>query len=249
MHACPRIRGRLVSICGWHLLTCRDFVSLEEVNLCGMGVGNCGQLGEITGMIPNVTALDLSKNLISSWSAVACIVSQLPQLRSLNLSGNSIQSFQSDDECQEFSQVKVLFLNGMQLSWQEVAAILKVFPLAEEVHLCWNAITTIRINQESMSSRLHLLNLEQNSIEDWSEVMKLACLPCLQTLILNGNSLSSLDLPGDTSFPLLRSLSLSSNKVSEWDSVNNLRALKSLKELRFRHNPLDACMWENFKFV
>eukprot|EP00118_Oscarella_pearsei_P017131 m.168952 g.168952 ORF g.168952 m.168952 type:complete len:197 (+) comp38969_c0_seq48:530-1120(+) len=123
MHACPRIRGRLVSICGWHLLTCRDFVSLEEVNLCGMGVGNCGQLGEITGMIPNVTALDLSKNLISSWSAVACIVSQLPQLRSLNLSGNSIQSFQSDDECQEFSQVKVLFLNGMQLSWQEVSRL------------------------------------------------------------------------------------------------------------------------------
>eukprot|EP00118_Oscarella_pearsei_P017132 m.168990 g.168990 ORF g.168990 m.168990 type:complete len:97 (+) comp38969_c0_seq57:829-1119(+) len=38
-------------------------------------------------------------------------------------SGNSIQSFQSDDECQEFSQVKVLFLNGMQLSWQEVSRL------------------------------------------------------------------------------------------------------------------------------
>ncbi|XP_065830624.1 tubulin-specific chaperone E-like isoform X2 [Oscarella lobularis] len=216
----------------------RFLARLEEVGLCRLGVAECGD--EIAASIPSVTSLDLSDNLISSWSTVAGVASQLAdRLTTLQLSGNCIESFDSVRDS-TFPGVKVLFLNRMKLEWNEVVAILRMFPLAEEVHVCWNAITTIDASEWHALANLRLLNLEKNSLRDWAQIMKLSCLSRLETLIVSGNFLESISFSGDDDsvhFPTLKSLSLNDNKIAEWDSVNSLSKLKTLRELKFKGNP------------
>lgn len=61
------------------------FENLEVVCLRGECVSNAGDPDELIKLSPNITELDLSKNLICSWKAVAEIVSQLVHLKRLNV--------------------------------------------------------------------------------------------------------------------------------------------------------------------
>lgn len=61
------------------------FENLEVVCLRGECVSNAGNQDELSKLSPNITELDLSKNLICSWKTVAEITSQLVSLKRLNV--------------------------------------------------------------------------------------------------------------------------------------------------------------------
>ena len=64
--------------------------------------------------------LDLSKNLLSSWSTVCEIAKQLPNLKHLGLSENILVLDDDAFASQSFAPLHTLVLNKCQLTWQQV---------------------------------------------------------------------------------------------------------------------------------
>jgi len=91
---------------------------------------------------------------------------------------------------------------------------------------------------------LESLDLENNSIIDWSEVKKLGHLAKLKFINLNYNGLENIAFENVSSdgkttlFPLLEVMYLQNNNISQWSAINELNKLKSLNELEIRYNPL-----------
>jgi Leucine-rich repeat (LRR) protein len=67
-----------------------------------------------------VEELDLSSNLICDWGIVIEILKQLPKLQVLNLSENRLGSLKQLKISNTFKNVKVLVMNKIGASWDEV---------------------------------------------------------------------------------------------------------------------------------
>lgn len=222
-----------------------DFTQLKDASLRGMDISSAGPEGQIREIFQNLTHLDLSQNLLlPSWNVVATITNQLPCLHCLDLSENTplaLCEVENQDIVTLGSSLKIMFLNKMGLTWTKACSILKMMPFGlEELHLCKNQIDGFG---ESMvlPSNLQLLNLEENKLTDWSEVLKLKHLVSLRTLILNENKFGAVFFPctdGHTYFPSLESLSLGMTCIDSWSSINSIATLPSLCKLKFKNCPL-----------
>ncbi|XP_077999672.1 tubulin-specific chaperone E-like [Glandiceps talaboti] len=221
-----------------------NFKNLLDVALREMKIISAGNEGDIEKTTPNVTELDLSKNLLGSWSEVAKIAKQMKSLKLLKLSENRLE-WPSDPAslAPAFESVAELFINYMDLSWKEVLIVADMFPNVKNLHVCFNKISSIE-RTENVFQSLELLNLEANNISNWNAVKQLDCLPRLSTIILNNNSVSSISFD-DTCFGSktsllknLKSISLMDNKINSWQDINELDKLPSLEEVRFKRNPL-----------
>ncbi|KAG4946099.1 hypothetical protein JHK87_042106 [Glycine soja] len=152
------------------------FEKLTSVSLSYMGISSPGIPSHINNTVPNIKELDLTGNLLLEWKDVGTICEQLPALRTINLSNNLMSPYKS--ELPLLKNIKVVVLNNtVELLRQSLTTI-------EELHIMANNI-----------SRTLLLNLEDNCIDEWKEIMKLSQLRCLEKLYLNRNCLSSLFYP------------------------------------------------------
>jgi len=76
---------------------------------------------EIQNICPQITSLDLSRNLFSSLSTVAEICRPLKELRTLRLTGNRFWDISLEGELVDaFVNVEWLALNMCALRWDEV---------------------------------------------------------------------------------------------------------------------------------
>lgn len=122
------------------------------------------------------------------------------------------------DNCDEqFPNITVLICGKMQLNWSNVLKLSKIFPNVEELRVPHNSITSIEIEEENSFSNLQLLDLENNLIEEWSEILKLCHIPLLNHLILENIGLKSIYFPPDCdmeqNFCNLSRLMLTENKI------------------------------------
>lgn len=97
---------------------------------------------------------------------------------------------------------------------------------------------------------LRALNLEDNALEEWGEVERLAFLPRLERLHLGGNRLTRVaypvhlataaegGAPARIPFATLTGLLLADNAVHEWESVDVLNDFPALAEVRLTGNPV-----------
>ncbi|XP_077862097.1 tubulin-specific chaperone E-like [Saccoglossus kowalevskii] len=221
-----------------------QYEKLSDVALREMRISSAGAEGHIEKTSPNVTELDLSKNLLSSLEQVANITKQMKSLKTLKLSENRLQlPLQSTKLDTAFQNVSELFLNYMKLTWKDIVQLSPVLPSLKNLHVCFNDISTIPRLDNSFES-LELLNLESNNIADWKSVQHLGQLPRLSSLILNMNSIPEISFKetacGEKTklFPALKSISLNDNKLSSWRDVNELNKLTGLEEIRLKRNPL-----------
>lgn len=61
---------------------------------------------------------------------------------------------------------------------------------------------------------LHLLHMTDNQLRDWTEIRKLGAMyPCLSSLVLANNHVTSVDDAGET-FPNLRSINLNNSGLT-----------------------------------
>lgn len=219
--------------------------SLVEVVVCDMYVYGVGpHASELRTHGCSIEELDVSRNLLPSWCKVAAITECLPELRSLNVSKNKLILPPNPEELQSaFSSVKVLYLNRISYSWQQILDSSVMFRLLEQLHICFNDITQLSDPQGRLQN-LSLINLESNSVQSWSQVLHLSRLPKLESLIVSDNNIEIITFQdvnfGEISqhFKALKYLCVNNNKISEWSSINELNKLKSLKELKMIQNPL-----------
>ncbi|XP_047376556.1 tubulin-specific chaperone E isoform X4 [Sciurus carolinensis] len=94
--------------------------NLQEISLRNCAVSCAGEKGGIARTCPNITRVDVSKNLLASWDEVIRIADQLENLVVLNLSENKLQ-FPSGSSAVTgtFSTLKVLVLNQTGITWTE----------------------------------------------------------------------------------------------------------------------------------
>ncbi|KAL3873874.1 hypothetical protein ACJMK2_036957 [Sinanodonta woodiana] len=218
---------------------------LQEVSLRDMLVYGAGVTPEeLLRTMPNIEDLDLSKNLIPSWKAVASITEQLKNLTILNVSENKMVLPENPESLSSsFANVRTLIANKMKYSWENILQCCKICPSLEQLHVCFNSIGHL-FSSGNQLRQLKLLNLESNRLHSWDELLKLGSLPFLEVLIVSNNELDDIYFP-DTSpceksklFPSLKSLIITHNKVSKWKSIDELNKLQNLEKLKIMGNPL-----------
>lgn len=124
-----------------------------------------------------------------------------------------------DYENYTFPNVQVLICANMRLTWNEVLKLSKIFPNVEELRVPSNNITDIHIPNGNTFKCLKLLDLESNSIGQWSILNKLGNLPELEHLIVEDCNLQDIKFIGEEpkikEFSNLKKLVLSKNNISD----------------------------------
>ncbi|CAN6678796.1 unnamed protein product [Malus baccata var. baccata] len=229
---------------------------LTSASVSFLGVSFPGDPCDIRNNVPNLKELDLTGNLISDWKDVSTICEQLPDLFALNLSYNSMA--QDIIGLPHLKCIHILVLNNIGINWTQVEILKHSLPEIEELHLMGNKISTI----EPASSyavqgfdHLRLLNLEDNCIADWNEILKLSHLKCLEQLHLSNNNLNRVFYPDDglmhellngyespeknhKPFQNLRCLLLGGNNIEDLASVDSLNSFPQLVDIRLSDNPV-----------
>ncbi|KAM3931184.1 tubulin-specific chaperone E isoform 1-T3 [Leptodactylus fuscus] len=217
--------------------------TLFDISVRECMVSDAGPKGEIHSCCPNISTLNLSKNLLSSWEYVADIAFQLEKLNTLDLSENKL-SLPSDPSslASSFRKLRVLSLNRTGITWIEVLRCAVMWPALEELHLASNNITCLERPGNCFQS-LTLLDLSNNHISDGNQLLSIADLPRLKHLIISNNRILSINFstqPGccTEEFVSLNSLSVDGNNISQWSFINELNKLRNLQSLNCQNNPL-----------
>uniref|UniRef100_A0A3Q3J3P7 Tubulin-specific chaperone E n=1 Tax=Monopterus albus TaxID=43700 RepID=A0A3Q3J3P7_MONAL len=186
--------------------------SLPTALLSRSEVNGAGAEGEIRKTTPNIQWLDLSRTLLSCWEDLAAIAQQLDHLKGIQLNYNRL-CLPSDPSahCQAFSSLRVLALNGCDLTWPQILECAPMWPQLEELCAEENNITELQ--------RLEQLNLSSTGL---SVIRFDDAAPGSQTAM----------------FPALKNLSLDHNNISEWCVVDELAKLPSLVQFSCRGNRL-----------
>ncbi|XP_051050691.1 tubulin-specific chaperone E [Phodopus roborovskii] len=218
--------------------------ALQDISLWKCAVSCAGEQGRIAEACPNIRVVNLSKNLLSSWDEVILIAEQLNNLESLDLSENKLQfPCDSPTPTGTFSNLKILVLNKMGITWAEVLRCAPSWPVLEELYLKSNNIS---ISERPMNvlQKMRLLNLSSNPAIDESQLCLIAYLPRLEHLLISDIGLSSIHFPDagigckTSMFPSLQYLVVNDNQISEWSFINELDKLQSLQALSCTRNPL-----------
>ncbi|XP_053317167.1 tubulin-specific chaperone E [Spea bombifrons] len=217
---------------------------LHDISLRECAVSHGGDKDDIYCSCPNITTLNLSKNLLSSWGDLADIAKQLEKLEKLDISENRISLPPNPSSLSSaFLSLRVLSLNRTKISWSEVLRSAPMWPVLNELHLASNDITTLERPFEHLQS-LTVLDISNNNIVDGNQLHAVAYLPRLNQLIISNNKISEITFPdvqfgGTTAmFSALTGLSIDGNNISEWSTVNELNKLKTLQSLNCYSNPL-----------
>ncbi|CAA0837683.1 Tubulin-folding cofactor E [Striga hermonthica] len=229
---------------------------LTSASLSYLGVSNPGNPEHISSTLPNIKELDLTGNLLDNWEDIGVVCKGLTALTTLNLSNNCLSHHIIN--VPQLSNIHVLVLNQTRVIWKQVEVLKDSLPHVEELHLMGNEIKEIAPLSSVVVrgfNSLKLLNLENNFISDWNEIIKLSHLPSLEQLFLNNNNINRVWYPdcgelgepyngceshdkSSKPFSNLRSLSLGGNNIEGLESVDSLNSFPNLTETRLSENPV-----------
>ncbi|KAK6918072.1 CAP Gly-rich domain [Dillenia turbinata] len=232
------------------------FEELTTASLSYLGVNSTGCSSEISAIVSNLKELDLTGNLLSEWKDVGAICEQLPALRVLNLTNNRMSH--EVKGLPSLENIRVLVLNNTGVDWLQVEMLKQWMPAIEELHLMGNNITAIIPAFSSVVegfNSLCLLNLEDNYLDQWDEILKLSQLRSLEQLYLTKNNLRKIFYPDHQKmqevfndyksiesshqpFQNLHCLLLGCNNIEDVASVDSLNLFPSLVDIRLSDNPI-----------
>ncbi|XP_054806442.1 tubulin-folding cofactor E isoform X1 [Prosopis cineraria] len=221
------------------------FEELTSASLSYMGISSPGIPCHINTTVPNMKELDLTGNLLSEWKDAGAICEQLPLLGTLNLSNNFISPYASGLPL--LKNIHVLVLNNTGVDWVQVQLLGQSLPALEELHLMGNNMSTILPMSSTVVQgfdSLRLLNLDNNCIAEWEEIMKLSQLRSLEQLYLNKNCLNCIHYPDHSGvevtcpkpFQNLRCLLLGGNNIGDMASIDSLNFFPKLVDVRLSEN-------------
>ncbi|KAH0457588.1 hypothetical protein IEQ34_012903 [Dendrobium chrysotoxum] len=230
----------------------KHFEDLNSASMPYFGVGSVNPSQEIRNVVPNLKELDLTGNLLSSWQDINSLCEALPSLEILNLTNNLLEA--DVPELPSFSSIRILVLNNCGVTWKQVERLGQYLHAVEELHLMGNKMTLLLPSELDITNikgfnSLRLLNLENNCICSWEEVLKLAKLRRLEQLHLNKNKLTHIFYPTNRSLPGLQDecyvpfeklecLLLGSNQIDDLASVDSLNSFPNLVDVRLSENPI-----------
>ncbi|CAM9383954.1 unnamed protein product [Chrysoparadoxa australica] len=225
---------------------------LEHITLRGMGVASAGETEALAAAAGHFSQVDLTGNLLSSWVDVCSIAQQLPLLEVLNLTGNKLRAMAPNSIPPAMSpltypKLRTLVLNSCSLKgFSQVAQLVPNMPQLKELYLADNDLSDLEMcsSLEGLAG-LHVLDVSECRICEWSQVAAFGSLPTLEVLSLNHNPLEAVTMEAGgapQAFPSLHTVSLVGTKISSWHSVEQVGELPALTNLRFAACPLSSQM-------
>lgn len=132
-----------------------------------------------------------------------------------------------------------LVLIDMALDWSQIDALAPTFIYIEELHLvrcqCNKISTEYDISKEYFKN-LKFINLEQNGIESWDEIVGFRNLPNMRRLTVSKNKLKEIYYkPG---FNDLYMMAIEDNLINSWKTFDELNMFKKITHLRCHGNPI-----------
>jgi hypothetical protein len=237
--------------------------TLDRIYLNDAAIHTAGAPGEAAGCgvdASRLAILDLAGNLMPDWPAVARFGEEFPNLANLDLTGvRAAWPTTPPLGLSPFPALSVLILNRSGVTWTQAAALAAALPSLEELSIGGCGIARLGDGAGPLAAcaaagfaGLTALNLENNALEDWEHVERLAFLPKLERLHLGGNKLTRVAYPahlitdaaeGDAAppavpFALLKGLFFADNAVHEWESVDALNDFPAMAEVRLTGNPV-----------
>lgn len=176
--------------------------------------------------LTNVTKLDLSYNLFTSFQGIESIIQTLPKLKELNLNGNRFDNYDINSDIL-FPTIRSLHLCSTGVTVTELNRLLVLFPNLVELTVASNQFndTDIKTLVLPNSSGFKHIDLSFN------ELISIPQLTCDNVNISN-NKIVSMDTFS------IRILDVRFNLISEWEILNRLSMITSIEELRIDGNPL-----------
>uniref|UniRef100_A0A0A9D661 CAP-Gly domain-containing protein n=1 Tax=Arundo donax TaxID=35708 RepID=A0A0A9D661_ARUDO len=229
----------------------KNFSDLSSASVSYMGVISIGPPDELKNLVPNLRLLDLTGNLLSQWQDISSLCEALASLEVLNLTNNTMENDVVESPMLE--NIRILVLNNCGVTWELVEKIKLSFACISELHLMSNKLKMIMTpDGKSVQgfNTLRLLNLEDNHIDSWDEIVKFSYLRSLEQLHLNKNRLKHIEYPSNlpSSGPLddaaavpfenLQVLLLGTNEIDDFPSVDTLNLFPSLRDVRLSDNPI-----------
>ena len=170
----------------------------RDINLANMRISYLGEAGMINKCIPDTYNLYLDKNLLYSWDQYFEIIKQLPSLRIIVLTGNRFRKIPpnylegKDVADLVHHSLCELVLIDMALDWEQIDILAPVLTSCEHLHLvnnkCSKIFSLYKVPTEHFKN-LKMVNLEDNNIASWDEVIEFRHLENLEKLILSRNKI------------------------------------------------------------
>ena len=132
-----------------------------------------------------------------------------------------------------------LVLIDMSLDWSQIDVLAPALVYVEQLHLvrcqCNKICSEYAISKDYFKN-LKFINLEQNGIESWDELVGFRTLPVLKRLTVSKNKLK--DIYYKPGFNDLYMISIEDNLISDWHAIDALNEFKQIKVLRCGGNPV-----------
>ncbi|GAB2299152.1 hypothetical protein Dimus_033224 [Dionaea muscipula] len=224
------------------------FDGIFSASLAYLGVSSAGSSCQISMIVPDLKELDLTGNLLSDWKDVGAICEELPALAALNLSNNLMACDMAS--LSPLRNLSVLVLNYTGIKWIQIESLKDSLVAIKELHLMGNKISEITPTSSDVVhglDSLRVLNLEENCISEWDEILKLSELTSLEQLHLNKNILRCVFYPSNnpanesldhSPFKQLHCLLLGANRIEDLESVDSLNSFPRLTDVRLSENPV-----------
>ncbi|KAI5209781.1 hypothetical protein AUEXF2481DRAFT_5945 [Aureobasidium subglaciale EXF-2481] len=204
-------------------------------------------LDQILETCPNITDLDLGRNLFETLDDISEICDRLPKLKFLRLDANRLRDVSHrtvpNSTGSGLAQITSASLDHMLCTGGELENLLRSMPRIKELSASSNQLGSL--DNCGLPSTLTSVILEDNAFSSLEDIKHLKeCCPHLQTLGLKNNQIADATRSKHTAatFKLPETIvdvDLAYNNMTSWDLINHLAAIvPGLEHLRIAHNPL-----------
>lgn len=219
---------------------------LISIDLSNHAIEAAGDIGNLHGTLNQVRVLNLADNQLT-WDEVIKILSCLPNLREIILSGNKLDSNVDNLPKQLHKKLDSLTLGRVYINWVQLVDILsKIWISIEQLDLFDNNLRVEDLclcqplEYISFTSHIRALMLGQNKLPKLDWLTTIGPVENLVELDVSRCNLESIkfDLGTLNTLKNLRTVNISSNDIEDWPSISSLDRLENLISLICHDNPV-----------